>query len=116
MRSELVIRFDYGHVVPWVRREGDTRFAVAGPDALCFRTPAHTRGENMQTISEFVIEEGERVPFALTWYPSHEDPPPRIDPEIALAETEASGASGTRSARRPGRRSGATCCTARSWC
>jgi GH15 family glucan-1,4-alpha-glucosidase len=88
MRSELVIRFDYGHVVPWVRRDGDTRFAVAGPDALCFRTLAHTRGEGMRTISEFTIEEGERVPFALTWYPSHEDPPARIDPEIALAETE----------------------------
>ena len=88
MRSELVIRFEYGHVVPWVRREGDTRFAVAGPDALCFRTPAHTRGENMQTISEFTIEEGERIPFALTYYPSHEDAPARIDPEVALAETE----------------------------
>jgi GH15 family glucan-1,4-alpha-glucosidase len=88
MRSELVIRFDYGSVVPWVRRVGDTRFAVAGPDALCFRTPAHTRGENMRTLSEFTIEEGERVPFALTWFPSHQDPPERIDPEVALAETE----------------------------
>jgi GH15 family glucan-1,4-alpha-glucosidase len=89
MRSELVIRFDYGSIVPWVRRiEHDSRLAVAGPDALCFRTPAHTRGENMSTVSEFVVEEGERVPFMLTWYPSHEDPPDRIDPELALAETE----------------------------
>jgi GH15 family glucan-1,4-alpha-glucosidase len=88
MRSELTIRFDYGHVVPWVRRVGDTRLAVAGPDALCFRTPAHTRGEGMRTISEFTVEEGERVPLALTWYPSHEDLPDRIDPEVALADTE----------------------------
>jgi GH15 family glucan-1,4-alpha-glucosidase len=88
MRSELVIRFDYGHIVPWVRRVGDTRLAVAGPDALCFRTPAHTRGEGMRTISEFTIEEGERLPFVLTWYPSHEDVPERIEPEVALADTE----------------------------
>jgi GH15 family glucan-1,4-alpha-glucosidase len=88
MRSELVIRFDYGHIVPWVRRIDDTRYAVAGPDALCFRTPAHTRGENMRTLSEFTIEEGERVPFVLTWYPSHETEPARIEPEVALAETE----------------------------
>ena len=89
MRSELVIRFDYGRIVPWVRRlDSDSRLAVAGPDALCFRTPAHTRGENMRTISEFTIDEGERVPFTLTWAPSHEDPPERIDPELALAETE----------------------------
>jgi GH15 family glucan-1,4-alpha-glucosidase len=88
MRSELVIRFGYGDVVPWVTHIGDARNAVAGPDALCFRTPAATRGEKMQTISEITIEEGQRVPFVLTWYPSHEDPPARIDAEIALAETE----------------------------
>src|SRR6266702_3331197 len=75
MRSELVIRFEYGRVVPWVRRVEDSRFAVAGPDAVCFRTSAHTRGENMRTVSEFTIEEGQRFPFALTWYPLHEDPP-----------------------------------------
>jgi GH15 family glucan-1,4-alpha-glucosidase len=89
MRSELVIRFDYGRIVPWVqRRDGDTRTAIAGPDALCFRTPAHTFGENMRTISELTIDEGERVPFVLTWFPSHEPDPARIDPETALAETE----------------------------
>jgi GH15 family glucan-1,4-alpha-glucosidase len=89
MESELVIRYDYGRIIPWVRRtESDTRLAVAGPDALCLRTPARTRGENMRTISEFAIDEGERVPFALTWFPSHEDAPARIDPEVALAETE----------------------------
>jgi GH15 family glucan-1,4-alpha-glucosidase len=88
MRSELVIRFDYGHIVPWVRRVDDSRYAVAGPDALCFRTPATTRGENMRTLSEFAIEEGERLPFTLTWYPSHEREPAWLDPEAALAETE----------------------------
>ena len=88
MRSELVIRFGYGEVVPWVRHVGDTRQAVAGPDALSFTTRAPTRGENMQTISETTVDEGERIPFVLTWYPSHEEIPARIDPEIALAETE----------------------------
>ena len=88
MRSELVIRFGYGEVVPWVRHVGDTRQAVAGPDALSFTTRAPTRGENMQTISEITVNEGERIPFVLTWYPSHEEIPARIDPEIALAETE----------------------------
>ncbi len=41
------IRFDYGHIVPWVRRVGDARIAIAGPDALCLRTPAPTRGEGL---------------------------------------------------------------------
>ncbi|HKT45091.1 MAG TPA: glycoside hydrolase family 15 protein [Gaiellaceae bacterium] len=88
MRSELVIRFDYGHIVPWVRRIDDSRLAVAGPDALCFRTPARTLGENMRTVSTFTVEEGERVPFTLTWYPSHTEVPAALDPEQALADTD----------------------------
>jgi GH15 family glucan-1,4-alpha-glucosidase len=88
MRSELVIRFDYGHVVPWVSRRDNARIAIAGPDALCFRTPARTRGENMRTISSFTVEKGDRVPFTLTWYPSHGDVPVALDPEQALIETD----------------------------
>jgi len=88
VRSELVIRFDYGHVVPWVRRLGEDRVAVAGPDALYLRTPAHTFGEGMKTVSDLAVDEGERVPFVLTWNPSHLEPPTPVDPEIALAETE----------------------------
>jgi GH15 family glucan-1,4-alpha-glucosidase len=88
MSSELVIRYDYGSTVPWVRRlEDDTRVAIAGPDGLCFRSPVEHRGENMRTIGEFTVREGDRVPFALTWYPSNEDPPERIDPEQALQDT-----------------------------
>jgi len=88
MRSELVIRFDYGHIVPWVRRVDGTRVAIAGPDALCFNTPAETRGENMTTMSEFTVSPGDRVPFVLTWYRSHESPPRAADPEQALTDTE----------------------------
>ncbi len=88
MRSELVIRFDYGSIVPWVRRVDHARVAIAGPDALCFRTPVPVRGENMRTVGEFDVAEGERVPFVLTWYRSHEDPPRAIDAEHALRDTE----------------------------
>src|SRR5919197_4828740 len=87
MSSELVIRFGYGSIVPWVRRIDDGRLAVAGPDAFCFRTPVEHRGENMRTIGEFTVREGDRVPFTLTWYPSNEDPAERIDPEQALQDT-----------------------------
>jgi GH15 family glucan-1,4-alpha-glucosidase len=88
MRSELVIRFDYGHIVPWVRRVDGTRVAIAGPDALSFNAPAETRGENLTTMSEFTVSPGDRVPFVLTWYRSHESPPRAVDPEQALTDTE----------------------------
>jgi GH15 family glucan-1,4-alpha-glucosidase len=88
MRSELVIRFDYGRIVPWVRRVDHTRVAIAGPDALCLRTPVDIHGEELTTVSKFTVEPGERIPFVLTWYPSHAPLPKPVDAEIALAETE----------------------------
>jgi GH15 family glucan-1,4-alpha-glucosidase len=88
MRSELVIRFDYGKTVPWVRRIDHARVAVAGPDALSFRTEVDVHGEDKRTVAEFEIEAGERVPFVLTWFPSHEEIPEPIDPEHALTESE----------------------------
>ena len=87
MFSELVIRFDYGGTIPWVRRIADGRIAVAGPDALCFRTPVEHRGENLRTLGEFTVRRGERIPFTLTWYPSNERPPRAINAEHALSET-----------------------------
>jgi GH15 family glucan-1,4-alpha-glucosidase len=88
MRSELIIRYDYGSIVPWVRRVDTAHVAIAGPDALCFRTPVEVRGENLTTVGEFTVGVGERVPFVLTWFPSHEDIPPTIDPEQALTDAE----------------------------
>jgi GH15 family glucan-1,4-alpha-glucosidase len=88
MRSELVIRFDFGHIVPWVRRVDHARVATAGPDALCFRAPVEVRGEDMRTVSEFTLAQGDRIPFTLTWYPSHKELPEVVDAERALDETE----------------------------
>ena len=88
MRSELVIRFDFGHIVPWVHRVDHARVATAGPDALCLRTPAEVRGEELTTVSEFTLEQGERIPFVLTWFPSHEELPEAVDAEQALNDTE----------------------------
>ena len=88
MRMELVLRFDYGRIVPWVRRlEDDTRIAIAGPDAVAFRTPVDVRGENLSTVADFTVEAGERIPFVLTWFPSHLDPPRAITPDHAYQDT-----------------------------
>lgn len=88
MRMELIIRFDYGHIVPWVRKKHGGLEAIAGPDALILRTPVETRGEDLTTVAEFTVGEGERVPFVLTWFSSHRSPPRAIHPEHALQQTE----------------------------
>jgi GH15 family glucan-1,4-alpha-glucosidase len=71
MRMDLVIRFDYGNVVPWIRRSDYGLVAVAGPDTVCLTSPVTMRGENMTTVAEFAVPAGEKVPFVLTHTPSH---------------------------------------------
>jgi len=88
MQMKAVFRFDYGHIVPWVTRRENGLRAIAGPDALKLTTPVPMRGENLATVSEFAVTEGQSIPFVLTWYPSHEDEPGEIDPMQALRETE----------------------------
>src|SRR5512142_795744 len=89
MRMELIIRFDYGSIVPWVRRSGDnTLLATAGPDTLELHTEVAVHGENMKTVAEFHVSKGERTHFALNYRPSHEATQQAIDPEQTLTATE----------------------------
>jgi GH15 family glucan-1,4-alpha-glucosidase len=88
MRMELIIRFDYGSIVPWVRRLDDTLQATAGPDTLELRTTVAVRGENMKTVAEFSVTGGDRKAFVLEYRPSHEAATRPVDPERALAATE----------------------------
>jgi GH15 family glucan-1,4-alpha-glucosidase len=89
MRMELIIRFDYGSIVPWVRHLGGALHAIAGPDSVWLRTPVPVHGENWTTVAEFTVAEGERVPFMLTWHASHMPAPRVIDPVRALGDSEA---------------------------
>ena len=87
MSSELALRFDYGSIVPWVRRRGDELEAVAGPDSVWFWSTVDIQGRDLTSVSDFVVREGERVPFVLTWGKSHEAMPHRPDPFHALQDT-----------------------------
>jgi GH15 family glucan-1,4-alpha-glucosidase len=88
-KMELIIRFDYGRVVPWVRRIDGGITAVAGPDLLRLVTPVSTHGEDLTTIAEFEVHAGERIPFVLTWSPSHQPVPLPVNAEEALEQTTA---------------------------
>ncbi|GAA3269675.1 glycoside hydrolase family 15 protein [Paenarthrobacter aurescens] len=88
MQMELVLRFDYGRVVPWVRHSEHGISAVAGPDSAYLTTPVTLEGRDKRTVSEFTVRAGERVPFVLRWAPSHVREPRRIDPFRAVSVTE----------------------------
>jgi len=85
---ELVIRFDYGRTVPWVRKLDVRLCAVAGPNALVLATPAELHGQDLTTVGRLAIHRGDRVPFTLTWYRSHEAPPRSPDPYVSIDETD----------------------------
>jgi len=74
MRTELILRFNYGQAVPWVRRRDYGLSAVAGPDAVELHTPVRFRGHAMTSVAEFEVREGEAVPFTLSYHPSHKVP------------------------------------------
>ncbi len=86
MNSTLRLRFDYGSVVPWVRRADGHRVAVAGPDSVWLRSEPEVKtwGQQFSTVSSFVVGEGEKVAFVLTWHPSHQPRPDLVDPFDAL--------------------------------
>jgi GH15 family glucan-1,4-alpha-glucosidase len=89
MHSELILRFGYGAIVPWVSRvESGALRAIAGPDMVALNTPVHMRGKDLTTIGEFTISRGETIPFVLTYSPSHLPLPKPVDPATALTDTE----------------------------
>jgi GH15 family glucan-1,4-alpha-glucosidase len=87
MRMELVIRFDYGSIVPWVHQHDGALHAIAGPDSLVLRTPVPTRGEEFRTVSEFTVRARDRVPFVLAYVPSIDPLPEPVDADAALTRT-----------------------------
>ncbi|CAL9408606.1 Trehalase [Streptomyces sp. enrichment culture] len=86
LHSVLKLRFDYGSIVPWMRRSDGHRVAVAGPDSTWLRSEPEVTswGEDFGTHAEFTVKKGEKVAFVLTWHPSHEPRPPLVDPFESL--------------------------------
>src|SRR6266700_4559639 len=90
LRMQLVIRFGFGADIPWVKKNpnGTGLLAICGSDMTVLRTPVDTRGEDLTTVADFEVGEGETVPFVLTYGPSHLPVPDPINPALALQETE----------------------------
>jgi GH15 family glucan-1,4-alpha-glucosidase len=95
MRMSLTLRFDYGLSIPWVTRlprsrdrRGSGIRAVVGPDTVVLRTPVELHGENLHTVAEFTVSEGEQIPFTLSYAASHQRLPTLRDPLALLTQTE----------------------------
>jgi len=87
MRSTLRLRFDYGRVIPWVRADENQVHAIAGPDLVRLVSPVPLRGEHWETLADFTVRAGDRLPFVMSWGPSHDPDMEDVDAEEALAAT-----------------------------
>ena len=89
MHTELILRFGYGAIVPWVTRLEDGALrAIAGPDMMILRTPVQMRGVDMTSVGEFTVFKDDTIPFVLNYYRSHRPLHTPIDPTAALQDTE----------------------------
>jgi GH15 family glucan-1,4-alpha-glucosidase len=88
-RTEFVARFDYGSTVPWISRLYDGAIsAVAGPERLVLRSSVALSGEDLKSVGDFTVEEGQSVAFVLSYGASYHGPPSAIDPFESLERTE----------------------------
>lgn len=88
LRMQLIMRFGYGRLVPWVRRQDYGLSAIVGPDALQLHTPVEVRGKDFTTVAEFSVGASAVVPFTLAYHPSHKPARPLADCKLRLNETE----------------------------
>jgi GH15 family glucan-1,4-alpha-glucosidase len=88
MTTDLIIRFDYGSIVPWVRKVGGGLQAIAGADSVIVESDVPLRGKGLTTVGEFDVRAHETVRFVLTWHASHTQRPPSIEADRALVATE----------------------------
>jgi GH15 family glucan-1,4-alpha-glucosidase len=94
MRHEWVVRFGYGKVRPWVRRDLDSSgneliSAIAGPDRVVLRGTRLPHAVDGHHVDEFDVREGDELTFSTTWSPSHRPVPPALDVDRQVAETVA---------------------------
>jgi GH15 family glucan-1,4-alpha-glucosidase len=88
MQMLLKPRFGYGRMRPLLRNKDCIPLAMAGPDALVLDCPLEVKAENYEFVANFEVEGKDRVPFVLTWFPSHTSAPKGVDGLKAVTETE----------------------------
>ncbi|HSD21954.1 MAG TPA: glycoside hydrolase family 15 protein [Anaeromyxobacter sp.] len=87
MELDLRLRMEYGARRPWLRHLDGGVAALAGPDAVLLRSPLSCDLAEDCAHRTFEVEAGQRIPFTLTWFPSHRAPPEPIDPLEEIEDT-----------------------------
>jgi GH15 family glucan-1,4-alpha-glucosidase len=84
MRSHLVVRFDYGHIIPWVHDRPPHLLVTAGPDSMLIGGDvAHDQVDGPGLAGRFTVHEGRRTVLWLAWSAPGDPPPEPVDPAEA---------------------------------
>ncbi|MGH7755187.1 MAG: glycoside hydrolase family 15 protein, partial [Vulcanimicrobiaceae bacterium] len=86
---ELIVRFDYGAIVPWVRKCGEGIIALGGPDALRVFSDLPLRAEHFTHVAAAELRAGDELSFEAAWFPAHEVAPEQRTSAHALERSEA---------------------------
>jgi GH15 family glucan-1,4-alpha-glucosidase len=89
MDLDLIVKFDYGSIAPWIQTQNGGQHLIAGPDALWFQPGVPVHVEQRALRAQFTVHERERIPFLLVWHASNVPAPAGIDPLRAVDETDA---------------------------
>ena len=75
MQMTMAARFEYGLSRPRVRRQDAARRIVGGGQSFWVFTPLEVRTHGPDLAARFSVGEGDRVPVAAVWRPSHRTAP-----------------------------------------
>jgi GH15 family glucan-1,4-alpha-glucosidase len=83
LQHEWVVRFGYGAIRPWVRREQmhgmEVISAVAGPDRMILRGPRLPKAVDGRHTDVLTVSAGDQLTFSSTWVASHHELPKPLD-------------------------------------
>ena len=81
MRVDYAPRFDYGNIVPWLRRRGAVLEAVGGPDAVDLHCDVDLDLDHATASGDFTVEAGDEVAFLAAYHPSHQHRDVQLSPD-----------------------------------
>lgn len=89
MRTELLLRFDFGRTEPWLRHDGGRLVAIAGPHTVLVDGPVGIEDvRDSAVVREFEVAAGQSVDFHLSWCGTGEVWAPVTDVVALIDQTQ----------------------------
>ncbi|VXC67058.1 Glycoside hydrolase 15-related protein [Burkholderia sp. 8Y] len=88
MNMLLRLRFNYGALSPWSEPIDGAVQSCIGPDRVVLRTDIALTMSNGTAEASFIVHAGETITCVMSYGAAQEAPPPPVDVQAALRETQ----------------------------